>query len=79
MRFQKNFRFSDFLPKISKFRLRKSENFEISRQNRKFHSKIAQKSIVFERGELKYRVSERGKNVPSPEFHSAFNSEIPRF
>ena len=48
-------------------------------KKRIFLAKIAQKPIVFERGELKYRVSERGKNVPGPEFHSAFNSEIPRF
>ena len=55
-----------------------AENWKNS-QNHKFHAKNAQKPIIFERGELKYRVSERGKNVPGPEFHSAFNSEIPRF
>ena len=48
-------------------------------KNSKFHAKIEQKTIVFERGELKYRVSERGKSVPSPEFHSAFNALISRF
>ncbi len=67
------------LPKISKFRLKKHEHFEISLPNRDFHAKVSQNSIVFERGELKYRVSERGKNVPGPEFHSAFNAEISRF
>ena len=51
----------------------------MSRKNRTFHAKIEQKPIVFERGELKNRVSERGKNVPSPEFHSAFNAAIARF
>ena len=38
-----------------------------------------QKSVGFERGELKNRVSERGKNRPGPEFHSAFNGAIPNF
>ena len=57
----------------------KSEHFEISLQNRNFHANFAQKSISFERGELKYRVSERGKNAPGPEFHSAFNAAITRF
>ena len=70
---------SDCAPKISNFRLRKSEHFEIAHQNRNFHAKITQKQIIFERGELKYRVSDRGKNVPGPEFHSAFNAAISRF
>ena len=73
-------RFSIFWPAAKKnIRLRKSENFEISRQNHDFQTKIAQNPIVFERGELKYRVSERGKNVPGPEFHSAFNAAISKF
>ena len=78
--------FQNFVPKILNFRLRKSEKLEISLQNRIFHAKkrkflakIAQKPIVFERGELKYRVSERGKNVPGPEFQSAFNAAVSRF
>ena len=48
-------------------------------KNSKFHGNTGQKPIVFERGELKYRVSEQGKTVPGPEFHSAFNAVISRF
>ena len=59
------------ISKKSKFsKMQKNEKFEISHKNRKIHEQIAQKTIVFERGELKYRVSGRGKNVPSPDFHS---------
>ena len=58
----------------------KYQNFEADiLKNSKFHGQIVQKTIVFERGELKYRVSERGKNVSGPEFHSAFNALISRF
>ena len=53
--------FHTFLLKIPHFRHRKSEKVEISRKNRTLHAKIEQKTIVFERGELKNRVSERGK------------------
>ena len=66
---------SDFQNFGQKYQIFDAENWK----NSKFHGKIVQKPIVFERGELKYRVSERGKNVPGPEFHSAFNALISRF
>ena len=67
--------FSDFHKFCQKYQNFDAENLK----NYKLHGKIEQKPIVFERGELKYRVSERGKNVPGPEFHSAFNALISRF